>query len=135
MIKKWESIKKINKSDFNVSGMGICYIVRFNVMPGFYLAKIGATQSLSRISNIPRKKICYISPQHLNYFENEEKLHDFFSEYRVPRKPGGKSQVELFNIDILYFLSNLPNLIYETDVGNCEKILFPSGSFWYKSKK
>lgn len=99
------------------------------------LNSLKATQSLSRILNIPRKKICYISPQHLNYFENEEKLHDFFSEYRVPRKPGGKSQVELFNIDIPYFLSNLPNLIYETDVGNCEKILFPSGSFWYKSKK
>ena len=42
------------------------------------LNSLKATQSLSRILNIPRKKICYISPQHLNYFENEEKLHDFF---------------------------------------------------------
>lgn len=135
MIKKWESITKINKLDFDVREMGFCYVVRFKVMPGFCLAKIGATQALSRLSNIPRKKICYVSPRHLNYFENEEKLHKFFSEYRVPRKPGGKSQVELFNIDIPYFLSNLPDLTYETEAEKCEKVVLPNGGFWYKSQK
>lgn len=134
MIKKWESIKKLNKSDFKGYEIGFCYAVRFNVMPGFYLTKIGASQNLNRLSNIPRKKICYVSPPHLNYFENEEKLHSFFKEYRVPRKPGGKSQVELFNIDIPYFLSNLPMLEYEIAQEKCEKVMLPNGGYWYKSK-
>lgn len=137
MIKGWHFFSKVTdiKNLSSEREMGYCYAAMFQVMSGFYLVKIGATGCIrNRMTNIPRLKICCISPPHLNYYENEEILHKHFSAFRVPRKPEGKSQVELFNIDLAYFLRNLPNLLYETDVEKCEKMILPSGNTWYKSK-
>lgn len=136
MIKKWMfSNKNAKLIDEARNGMGYCYAVRFKVMPGFYLTKIGATRSFKvRFTNIPRAKIYCISPPHYNYFENEELLHKAFAEYRIPRKPNGKAQVELFNIDIPYFLKNMPDLHYETNLENCEIQEMRKGITWYKKK-
>ena len=135
MIKNWKfSSKKIDSNLKVPNKMGFCYAVRFKVMPGFYLTKIGATSTPSRLSAFPRTKIYCLSPPHLNYFENEEKLHKRFSELRIPRKPNGKSQVELFNIDLPYLFKNLPDLVYETREDECEKIKLPNGDYWYKTK-
>lgn len=137
MIKKWNFSKTVSAiEEEHPKDMGYCYAVRFYVMPGFYLTKIGATKSpKSRFSSIPRAKIYCVSPPHYNYYENEEILHEAFSRFRVPRKPNGKSQVELFNIDLKYFFENLPNMNYETEINNCEKKLLPNGSVWLKQKK
>lgn len=137
MIKKWKLFKKTSEvKEECKQDMGYCYAVRFKVMPGFYLTKIGATHSFkTRFTNIPRVKMYCISPLHYNYYENEEILHKAFSKYRVPRKPNGKSQVELFNIDLPYFFNNLPKMNYVTNLDSCEKNIFPNGSFWYSSKK
>lgn len=137
MIKGWQFSQKSAgiQENSNVGEMGYCYAVRFYIMPGFYLVKIGATRSHKmRFSSIPRAKIYCVSPPHLNYYENEEKLHEHFSTFRVPRKPGGKSQVELFNIDLPYFFKNMPDLSYETNVDKCERVVLPNGSIWYKKK-
>lgn len=137
MIKGWDFSKKnYNMGKESKKSMGYCYAVRIFVMPGFYLTKIGATRSpASRFSNIPRAKIYCLSPPHYNYYENEEILHEAFSCFRVPRKPNGKSQVELFNIDLPYFFENLPKMNYEQELNNCEKIFLSNGSTWLKEKE
>ena len=137
MIKKWKFFKNTcGTKEETKENMGYCYAVRFKVMPGFYLTKIGATSCFkNRLSNIPNVKLFCISPLHYNYFENECILHEYFKKYRVPRKPNGKSQVELFNIDLPYFLKNLPEMNYETEISNCIKCDISKSSFYYKSKK
>lgn len=136
MIKKWKFFEHASEITENSNDkMGYCYVARFKVMNGFYLTKIGATKSIkTRLQNIPNIKILAISPAHLNYYENEDILHKFFSEYRVPRKPSGKSQVELFNIDLPYFFRNIPDLTYEINEYDCQENKLPSGFVWYKSK-
>lgn len=134
-IKKWQVCKNVSELDTQSckNGMGYCYAVRFKVMQGFYLTKIGATsQPKSRLPSIAKGKLYAISPAHYNYYENEELLQKQFWQYRIPKKPGGKSRVELFNIDMPYLLKNIPNLQYADELNECEAVRLPKGGIYYK---
>lgn len=127
-IKKWRGIKmpkrwkcKIGNRDFPTAAsnadFGYCYAVKIPVLQGFYLVKIGATRTpKSRLSNIGRKGTIFcLSPPHLNFWENEEILHEYFQQFRVPARPGKGVQGEFFNISLKYFFEKMPELSYVTE--------------------
>lgn len=95
-------------------GFGFVYAARIDVVQGFTLLKIGATQSpYFRMSNFGDKASLFcVSPPCTNFWENEDILHQFFAAYRVPRRPHQGAQAELFNLSMPYFLSHLPQLHY-----------------------
>lgn len=93
---------------------GFIYAARIDVAQGFTLLKIGATRSpLTRLSNFEKKASLFcVSPPHVNFFENEEAIHEFFAKYRVPARPHKGIQAEFFNLSMPYFLEHLPALTY-----------------------
>lgn len=93
---------------------GFVYAARIEVIQGFTLLKIGATgMPKIRLENLGNKASLFcVSPACVNFFENEEILHEFFKEYRVPKRPHQGSQAEFFNLSIPYFMKNLPPLTY-----------------------
>ncbi len=93
---------------------GFVYAARIDVAQRFTLLKIGATCSpYTRLSNFGKKASLFcVSPPCTNFWENEEILHAFFAEYRVPPRPHHGSQAEFFNLSMPYFLSHLPLLEY-----------------------
>ena len=119
MPKKWRC--RIGNRDFPSGAfnpeMGFCYAVKIPVLQGFYLVKIGATSMpKARLSNIGRKGTIFcLSPPHLNFWENEEILHNYFQEFRVPPRPGRGVQGEFFNIRLKYFFEKMPDIFYVTE--------------------
>lgn len=98
-------------------GMGTVYVVQLKVMKGFNLLKIGATADDARESRLGYYKkefvkMVAVSPPHINFWENESILHDFFKSYRVPNGPIKKSSPELFNVPMTFFFKNMPDLRY-----------------------
>lgn len=118
MIRGW--IYSNKKSAFKNLGNGLSldygfiYAARIDVVQGFTLLKIGATRSpFSRLSNFGSKASLFcVSLPHINFFENEEALHEFFAKYRVPARPHQGAQAEFFNLSMPYFLEHLPMLTY-----------------------
>lgn len=120
-------------------GMGHIYAVKLQVMPNFYLVKIGATEMPRiRFENYltSNSKIYCLSPAHYNCFENEQILQEHFKQYRVPAKPTtrGGNKVELFNISLTYMFQNMPTLKYETDLENCKIVQFDTQTMYYSKK-
>ena len=119
MPKKWRC--RIGNRDFPSGAfnpeMGFCYAVKIPVLQGFYLVKIGATSMpKARLSNIGRKGTIFcLSPPHLNFWENEEILHNYFQEFRVPPRPGRGVQGEFFNISLKYFFEKMLDIFYVTE--------------------
>ena len=93
---------------------GCVYAAKVPVLQGFSLLKIGATSSpKSRLSNcVGKASIFAISPSHLNFWENEMILHEYFKRFRVPCRPHKGVQAEFFNISISYFIKMMPELVY-----------------------
>lgn len=120
MIKGWTYSNKRNTFSKFVSTLsndcGFLYAARIDVVQGFSLLKIGATRSpMVRLQNFGKKSSLFcVSPPHINFWENEEKLHAFFEKYRVPARPNNGSRAELFNLSMPYFLDHLPLLDYAT---------------------
>lgn len=118
MIKQWTYSNK--KSAFNHIGDGLglgygfVYAARIDVVQGFTLLKIGATTMPAvRSRNFGRKASLFcVSPPCINFFENEEILHEFFARYRVPARPHQGAQAEFFNLSMPYFIKHLPTLMY-----------------------
>lgn len=136
MPKKWKCYTSCSvlqhNSDFK---MGFCYAVKIPIVQGFSLIKIGATGSpKSRLTNIGKKGTIFcISPPHLNFWQNEEILHEKFSKFRVPARPGKGVQAEFFNINLKYFFEHLPEMSYEVDYSNLSPINTPhNGTLWVK---
>ena len=121
MIRRWlYSNKKsaLKNLDYGLGpDYGFIYAARIDVAQGFTLLKIGATRSPnSRLRNFGRKASLFcVSPPHVNFFENEEVLHQFFAKYRVPARPHQGAQAEFFNLSMPYFLEHLPMLTYEQE--------------------
>ena len=118
MVRQW--IYSNKKSAFNKMGAGLgpnygfVYAARIDVMQGFTLLKIGATRSpYSRLSNMGSKASLFcVSPPCINFWENEELLHEFFAEYRVPARPHQGARAEFFNLSMPYFIEHLLVLTY-----------------------
>lgn len=136
MPKKWKCYTTCSALQHNPdSKMGFCYVVKIPIIQGVSLIKIGATGSpKTRLTNIGRKGTIFcISPPHLNFWQNEEKLHDEFSKFRVPARPGKGVQAELFNISLKYFFEHLPEMSYEVDYLNLSPVNTPhNGVLWVK---
>lgn len=121
--------------------MGYVYVVKLN-FGNYSLLKIGATGSIqSRLANFPKsdRTIVAVSKPHLNYFENESRLHKFFENFRLPAK-GNVSRImqtgpELFHMDMVYFFKELPELFFETDLNKVDLIELPNNYKLYTSKK
>lgn len=118
MIKQWIYSNKRSafaKLDKGLNkDYGFVYAAKINVLQGFTLLKIGATRTpYTRFSNFGNKANLFcVSPPCMNFWENEEILHQFFAKYRVPARPHQSSQAEFFNLSMPYFLEHLPQLEY-----------------------
>lgn len=117
MIKGWKYSTKL--SDFKElkasnKNNGYVYAARIQIIQGFTLLKIGATRDpYTRLSAMRKRADLFaVSPEHENFFDNEEKCHIAFEAQRVPPRPHQGSQAELFNLSLSYFLKNIPNLEY-----------------------
>ena len=118
MIKNW--VYSTKKTDFRFvetgagNDYGYAYAVRLNVTAKFSLLKIGATRMpYVRFYNFGRNANLFcLSPAHRNFRENEEVLHEVFSECRIPSRPGRGVQAELFNMSMPYFFKHLPEMSY-----------------------
>lgn len=123
MLKGWKySQRRPNVKVQCDKEFGCVYAVKIKVLSG-HLVKIGATREPNvRLTGFASSyaTIFCVSPQHLNFFENEEILHNHFAKYRVPAKPGHRVQPELFNISLSYFFKNLPELKYITDIQDAD---------------
>lgn len=121
-------------------GMGYVYAVKLKIAT-YSFVKIGFCKEnpYGRFANFPKNaaKIFCVSPPHYNMMDNEEILLDHFRQYRVPRRAGARftdSQPELFNMSLVYMFENMPTLNFETDLDNCEVVLY-GGCTYYQAKK
>ena len=99
---------------------GYVYALEVKVYGNFRLLKIGATALplQTRWSTVPgERRIVYLSPKHVNYFENEATLHEHFAKWRVPRKAVSRGErgepPEFFNMTADFFSENVPELFYK----------------------
>ena len=74
----------------------------------------------TRLRNIGKRETIFcVSPPCLNYWENEELLHNYYSQFRIPARPHKGVQAELFNISLTHLFKTMPVLKYETKNRNC----------------
>lgn len=115
-MKKWIITENLSKLPTGQGDYGYCYAVKIPVIQGVTLIKIGATtMPKARLQNIGKKGTIFcVSPPCLNYWENEEILHRYYQQYRIPPRPHKGVQAELFNISLAYLFQTMPSLVYET---------------------
>lgn len=106
---------KLNVERTASNNCGYVYVVKIKVTQNFSLLKIGATRDYkTRLQNYSSKTatIFCVSKPHLNFWENEEILHEAFKDFRVPARPHQGSRAEFFNMKLTDFFANMPDLIY-----------------------
>lgn len=115
-MKNWIIAENLSKVPMVEKGYGCCYAVKIPIIQGVCLIKIGATaEPKARLQNLRKKGTIFcVSPPHLNYWENEEILHNYYKQYRLPPRPHKGVQAELFNISLVYLFQTMPDLVYET---------------------
>lgn len=75
----------------------------------------GDNHAKSKVAKYRKKGTIFcVSPPCLNYWENEEILHRYYQQYRIPPRPHKGVQAELFNISRVYLFQTMPSLVYET---------------------
>lgn len=112
----WIITEDLSKLPSGKEGYGYCYAVKIPIIQGVSLIKIGATRMpKTRLQNIGTKGTIFcVSPPHLNFWENEEILHNQYNQHRIPPRPHKGVQAELFNISLIHLFQTMPNLVYET---------------------
>ncbi len=117
----WFITEDLSKLPVGNRDYGYCYAVKIPIIQGISLIKTGATtMPRTRLRNIGKRETIFcVSPPCLNYWENEELLHNYYSQFRIPSRPHKGVQAELFNISLTHLFKTMPVLKYETKNRNC----------------